>query len=482
MHHCRFTWQRLAAVAAALLLGLFSTMPAVAGIDYGDRRIITSTADGVRMVDVADLDGDGKQDVLAAVANENTIRWYRNAGEGLIFEVYKPVVTGVPNIHLLRVADLDGDGDNDIIAAGDDMGNLAFIQNNGVTDPQNTAAVDVSFVYMEQIGTGLMVAPVRVSSRALDVADMDADGDLDIILALQGVDVVGWNVAWFENTGNTDDPENLISRTPHVITDSAPGACSVQAVDCNGDGRMDVLVASVEDDTVAWYMQEEDGTWTQSVVYNDNSAPDYKFTLDVIRMARAADLDNDGDLDVAVVCEGEYNGLVWFRYDAESGVHVMQIIERHYASRCVELQDMDGDGDTDILSTRSDRRIVLNDNLGDGTFAGSCDHLGDCPGPDATIIAYDVIPPATVITANLDGNSAPDVVWATYLDDTIAWHSAYRDPDTPGDGTDTDQDLGDSDVDSSGGCVMHPDAGLDASWLCLAVAAIGFMFRRRNTC
>ena len=72
--------------------------------------------------------------------------------------------------------------------------------------------------------------------------DLDGDGDIDVLSA-------SWNddkIAWYENDGSQ-------SFTARIITSSADGASSVYAVDLDGDGDMDVLSASFRDDKIAWY-------------------------------------------------------------------------------------------------------------------------------------------------------------------------------------------------------------------------------------
>ena len=67
--------------------------------------------------------------------------------------------------------------------------------------------------------------------------DMDGDGDMDVLSASREDD----KIAWYENNGSE-------SFTAHTITSSADGAWSVYAVDLDGDGDMDVLSASSLDE------------------------------------------------------------------------------------------------------------------------------------------------------------------------------------------------------------------------------------------
>ena len=70
-------------------------------------------------------------------------------------------------------------------------------------------------------------------TRSVHAADVDGDGDLDVLSASPNDD----KIAWYENDGNE-------SFTEHVISTSADGAMDVYAADVDGDGDMDVLSAS----------------------------------------------------------------------------------------------------------------------------------------------------------------------------------------------------------------------------------------------
>ena len=75
--------------------------------------------------------------------------------------------------------------------------------------------------------------------------DMDGDGDTDVLSA----SIYDDTVAWYENLDGSGG-----SFSTHVITTSADGARSVFAIDMDGDDDVDVLSASINDDTIAWYV------------------------------------------------------------------------------------------------------------------------------------------------------------------------------------------------------------------------------------
>ena len=83
-------------------------------------------------------------------------------------------------------------------------------------------------------------------------SDLDGDGDIDVLSASFFDD----KIAWYENTDGdgTFGPQQ-------VITTEAGGAWSVYAVDVDGDGDVDVLSASRDDDKIAWY-ENTDGNGT----------------------------------------------------------------------------------------------------------------------------------------------------------------------------------------------------------------------------
>ena len=74
------------------------------------------------------------------------------------------------------------------------------------------------------------------------VADMDNDGDMDIVSASTDIDAI----AWYENDGAADP-----SWTAADIATSADGAFSVFAADMDNDGDMDIVSASYIDDAIA---------------------------------------------------------------------------------------------------------------------------------------------------------------------------------------------------------------------------------------
>ena len=181
--------------------------------------------------------------------------------------------------------------------------------------------------------------------------------------------------------------------TERVISTAADGAISVFATDVDGDGDTDVLSASYYDDKIAWY--ESDGgsppSFTERVI---STAAQNAFSV------FATDVDGDGDTDV-LSASWRHNKIAWYESDGGSPPAFTErvISTAAIGAHSVFATDVDGDGDTDVLSASiNDDKIAWYENTapsivcGDGVIEGAeaCDDgftdecgtcNADCTGP-----------------------------------------------------------------------------------------------------
>ncbi|MCP3938809.1 MAG: hypothetical protein GY708_25960, partial [Actinomycetia bacterium] len=188
---------------------------------------ITTAASGATSVTTADLDGDGDLDVLSASRADNKIAWYENDGSENF--TAHTITTAADYPTSVTTADVDGDGDIDVLSASKGDNTVAWYENDGAGN-----------------FTAHIISTAAASAEEVTTADVDGDGDMDVLSASFDDD----KIAWYENDGS----ENF---TAHTITTAADGAYSVTTADVDGDGDMDVLSASFWDDKIAWY--ENDG-------------------------------------------------------------------------------------------------------------------------------------------------------------------------------------------------------------------------------
>ena len=114
------------------------------------------------------MDGDGDLDIVSASGLDNTIAWYENNGAANPSFTAADIATSADGAESIDLADLDNDGDLDIVSVSMDDDTVAWYENNGATDPTWTAA---------DIATNVDGA------EDVRVGDIDFDGDLDIITA-----------------------------------------------------------------------------------------------------------------------------------------------------------------------------------------------------------------------------------------------------------------------------------------------------------
>ena len=284
---------------------------------------IATSADGANSVFAADMDGDGDMDIVSSSANDNTIAWYENDGNANPTWAAADIATSANSAKSVFVADMDGDGDMDILSASYNDNTIAWYENNGAADPTWTATD---------------IATSAAGALSVYAADMDGDGDMDIVSA-------GFSdntIAWYENNGAADP-----TWAAADIATSANGAAGVFAADMDGDGDMDIVSASSNDNTIAWYENNgaADPTWTAADIVTNAG-----FARDI----HAADLDGDGDMDIVSADFGD-NTIAWYENNgaADPTWTAANIVTNANAPHSVFVADMDGDGDMDIVSADS---------------------------------------------------------------------------------------------------------------------------------
>jgi hypothetical protein len=265
-------------------------------------------------------------------------------------------------------------------------------------DNQPPAATDDSYSVDEDgvltiaaSGTFSDHAVTTTADRAASVhaVDVDGDGDMDVLSASYDDDTI----AWYENDGNG-------TFTAHAIVTTANGAYSVYAADVDGDGDMDLLSASYLDNTIAWYENDGSENFTAHAIVT---------TAGRASSVYAADVDGDGDMDL--LSASLYNNTVaWYENDGSQNFTAHAIPTTASGAMSVYASDVDGDGDMDVLSASLwDNSIKWYENDGSENFT-----------------AHDITTSASgaysVYAADVDGDGDLDVLSASAGDSTIAWY------------------------------------------------------------
>ena len=272
--------------------------------------------------------GESLPDVVRFAVNEDG-----SIGAGEVVAQVPP--TGHHNGQGYRLADLlPGIGDDEVIYAS--QGGL-YVMNPTAAIPWPVTLVGKD-----------------ASDEGFAVADMDGDGDLDLVSGYRvpGKDAeVPTVVVWFENPG-----EIRPDWTRHAVGNTVFATDRVEAGDLNGDGRADVIVSEerypgLEPDANLWvFLQSDTGFVRQNVVT--------QFSMNNLDVA---DIDRDGDLDLLTAEHKGDNLSVQAWLNDGSAAFIKQEIDRgkesHLGTRTV---DLDGDGDLDLVSIGWDQHKFVH--------------------------------------------------------------------------------------------------------------------------
>lgn len=340
---------------------------------------------GASSVHTADLNGDGNVDVISASAGDGEIAWYPNVDRQRNFPRKNVITIGAASAQEIYAADLDGDGDQDLIGAFGVTGKIAWYENDGSGSfaPQKVITED---------------AAGAVSVYATDLND---DGHKDVLSASQ----IDGKIAYYTNDGKGNFSDQK------VISNEGEGARSVFAADLDGDEMKDVVYASsvrAGGSKIAWHRNTGDGFADQKVITSETRGA---------QAVHASDLDGDGDMDLLAGFSEvglDVGQLVWFENTGGGEFSDSQVISSEVRGvNAVSTADLDDDGDQDILSTSSvsgaDGEIAYFLSTA-GTFASK------------SVIATNLSQAQSIDAADLDGGGTPDVIGASHRGDKIAWY------------------------------------------------------------
>ncbi|MFY9307564.1 MAG: FG-GAP-like repeat-containing protein [Bacteroidia bacterium] len=199
-----------------------NTLTALGGISYNS-KIDFPTGSSPRSVAAEDIDGDGMPDVITTNYGGNNFSVLKNTSSGGNISFDSPIdfTTGV-GPQSIRVADLDSDGMNDVVITNNTSGTISVYKNTS-----NTGSVSFSPGIDALTGTG----PVNVA-----VGDVDGDGAPD----LSATNKASNTVSVFKNTSTI----GTISLNPKLDFTVLSGPIGVVLADFNGDGRPDLGAAN----------------------------------------------------------------------------------------------------------------------------------------------------------------------------------------------------------------------------------------------
>lgn len=329
-------------------------------------------------VAAADVNGDGRLDLISASFNNSTFTILTNNGHWGFGSnaVYLLDPNEYSGLQFVTVADVNGDGHPDLIAARYDSSvSVEVLTNNG------TGVFGFNAAYGGDQGVDCAIA-----------ADVNGDGKPDLIY------VDAWN-----NSVNvwTNSGAGVFVLSGTNTVGASP--ISVAAVDVNGDGALDLVTADYGNNIY-------NGNALTVLTNNGHGTFGYSATLPVGQRpywVAAADINGDGWPDLISANYGDGTLTVWTN-NGSGGFGSNATLTADSGPLYVAPVDLNGDGKVSLVAAvdlgfnhPGELEIFTNDGSGNFTVAGRLP-TGFTPG--------------SIVAADLNQDGRPDLVSANYND------------------------------------------------------------------
>lgn len=308
------------------------------GSNAFSKKTISAKFRTARGLAVGDLNGDSYPDVVVGNSNvDSVLVWFKNPVSSYDSAWRKYHLGGAaPYNYIVRLIDFDGDSDLDIVdgmgdaAAGGSVAGdyIRWFENDGNSSPTFTEHQIINYP----------------TPSGIAVADFDSDSDYDIA-----------GMAWtysVNSTAQTDEDvrwwaqNSLTSFSQQEIIKTAYAGNDAQAADMDGDGDQDLIGAGYKVKTIDWWANNGSGQFGSSL-YTVRTSFNHSRNVQVV------DLDGDDDLDL-LACADDDNLVAWFENDGSQNFVEHTIDNNFTYAYFVTAHDLDGDGDVDVIGTAQD--------------------------------------------------------------------------------------------------------------------------------
>jgi len=279
--------------------------------------VVDSTFIHVMSVDISYIDADNNPDIVASSWQLNQVAWWKNSGNPELGWTKNIVKSGYGNAHDAQCADIDQDGDTDIITAASSPGSIDICYNDNNINP--------SWSYV-QVDAGFSGA------KSVLIIDFDLDTDFDIVGTADGVN----DIAWWENTGINSQ---VWSKT--IIDDNFAGSCFADVIDMNEDLKLDIIATAWSSNQTAYWICNDLSTnsWTKHILSSSLEIP-----------VRAFGCDFDLDYDVDIVAVGKVPGKLSVFMNNNFNWTEEVLTSDFWGGAALAVKDLDQDGDNDIIA------------------------------------------------------------------------------------------------------------------------------------
>lgn len=387
---------------------------------FGLPQLIANNQVGVQQISIADINNDGISDVVSASKDDDRISWYKNFG-GRRFD--DPITISrradIYNPSDVAVADVNNDSFNDIVVASSENGNLIWYANSST-----------------HVFSDLTVITDSIANfSAFTTTDLNQDGRQDFLVTIPSKNVVEW---YNPNAVGVFSAERVLTNTN--------GISEAVADTIDADSQLDIITATPSSGLVSVHYNQGNNTFAQAVQVNG-------FYPGTNKIATA---DINGDNRTDIISASSSSSIIHVHTqaaDSSFSTQPFNLIQIQGVTSLI-LNDLNADDRTDlVVASATDNKLLLLRNNGVGGFDPAIELDGNAPG--VRVLA----------SQDLDGDGDLDILSAHYGSNSVVWYEnsvgVFGDPQVISDQNLGAQGLALGDLNSDGVADLAVASGID---------------------